>query len=155
MSPPVSKEAREWVPIGEEDGYNFVKIGNYLLEVSSLLYFVCYMLSIWATLEQPRNSCMMDCASLKAVAFLANAQQFHTYVGAFGGPAQKPLRLLSTWECMQQLERERPDMLDAESLVVRSESGFTGCKDRLSQSQIYTQGFGQAVCEICHTVWLS
>ena len=139
--------------LGEADGYNFVKTGNYLMEISSLIYFLCYLLSIWVALEQPQNSCMMDCASLKGVALYCNAKRYLTYMGSFGGPTVKPLQILSTWEKLRGLERPRPSMVEAESLVVRSEKGFTGRKDLLHQSQVYTQLFGCAVCEICQADW--
>lgn len=139
--------------LGEEDGYNFVKVGNYLMECSALVFFLCYLLSIWVTLEQPKNSCMLDCPSLKGVAYYTRAIRYFTFMGSFEGPSMKPLQLLSTWESMSRLQRPRPQMMAAESLVVRSETGFTGRKDLLRQSQMYTQAFGRAVSQICQEEW--
>ena len=53
--------------LGPEDPYQFVKDGNSLMECSALVYFVCYLLSIHVTLEQPTTSVMSLCASLKGV----------------------------------------------------------------------------------------
>ena len=139
--------------LGEEDGYSFVKVGNYLMECSALIYFLCYLLSIWVTLEQPKNSCMLDCPSLKGVAYYTRAIRYFTFMGSFDGPSVKPLQLLSTWEAMSMLQRPRPQMMAAESLVVRSETGFTGRKDLLRQSQMYTQASGRAVSQICREQW--
>ena len=74
-------------------------------------------------------------------------------MGAYNGPTVKPLELWSTCPCIGGLETGRPDMPEAESLVRRSRSGFTGRKDLLQQSQIYTQEFGRAVAEICTREW--
>ena len=139
--------------LGEADGYDFVKTGNYLMEITSLIFFLCYLLSVWVAIEQPKSSCMMECASLKGVAYYCQARRIMTYMGAFSGLSQKPLQILTTWEKLQGLERPRPSMVEAESLVERSENGFTGRKDLLQQSQVYTQTFGHSVCEICQAEW--
>lgn len=139
--------------LGPEDPYQFVKDGNALMECSALVYFVCYLLSIHVTLEQPTTSVMSLCASLKGVLFFTNAVRYKVYMGAYNGPTVKPLELWSTWPCIGGLETGRPDMPEAESLVCRSRSGFTGRKDLLQQSQIYTQEFGRAVAEICTREW--
>ena len=95
---------------------------------------------------------MLDCPSLKGVAFFTRAIRYKTFMGAFSGPSEKPLELLSTWFAIKDLEREKPLMF-SEPLVTRSESGFTGRKDVLQQSQVYTQQFGRAVCEVCRRHW--
>ncbi len=73
--------------------------------------------------------------------------------GAFCGPSPKPLQLWSTWERIGELQRERPFMPDAVSLVTKDENGFTGKKDLLHESQQYTPAFGRAVSELCQTEW--
>lgn len=138
--------------LGEANCYEFVKNGNFLLEISALIFFLCYLLSVWVTLEQPKNSCMLACPSLKGVAYFTRATRYKTFMGAFSGPSEKPLQLLSTWFAIKELEREKPYIF-SEPLVTRSESGFTGRKDLLGESQIYTQQFGRAVCDVCRIHW--
>ena len=95
---------------------------------------------------------MLACPSLKGVAYFTRATRYKTFMGAFSGPSEKPLQLLSTWFAIKELEREKPYIF-SEPLVTRSESGFTGRKDLLGESQIYTQQFGRAVCDVCRIHW--
>ena len=74
--------------------------------------------------------------------------------GSFGGPSPKPLQLWSTWQRISEMQRERPFMPDADSLVTRDDrGGFTGKKDLLHDSQEYTAAFGRAVTRLCETEW--
>ena len=62
---------------GGEDSPIFVQVGNGLMEVSSLLFFLCYLLDVWVVLEQPMTSCMPECPSMKVISacrhyFLSN-----------------------------------------------------------------------------------
>lgn len=148
-------EENSFMGIGP-DAFGFVHTGNYLMEISALCYFVSYLTSVWVTLEQPLNSCMPSCGSMRAVLYYCNSVRYLTYMGAFQGQSQKPLQLLSTWPAVSCLTRNRPtDMsVSAEGeLVVRSESGFTGQKQNLKLSQMYTRQFGEAVAGMCQEAW--
>lgn len=140
--------------LGEEDSYSFVKTGNALCEISALMFFLSYLLSVWAVIEQPLNSCMFDTPSMMSVLSFSRAMKHTTWMGAYDGPTAKPLQIWSTWHAVGQLERPKPIMLNPASLVTRSEQGaFTGNKGMLEESQIYTQSFGRAMTEICLREW--
>jgi hypothetical protein len=95
---------------------------------------------------------MLSCPSLKGVAYFTRAVRYKTFMGAYAGQSEKPLQLLSTWFAIKELEREKPLMF-SQPLVTRTQSGFTGQKDLLQQSQVYTQQFGSAVCQLCRRHW--
>ena len=141
--------------LGVAGGYAFVHTGNHLAEISSLIYFLCYLLSVWVALEQPLSSCMMETPSLVGVLLFSHSIRVQTYMGAFQGPTVKPLQIRTTWAALGALEREKPWMEQAESLVTRSASGFTGRKALLHESQVYTKCFGKAICDICRREWQS
>ena len=130
----------------------FVNVGNCLGELSSLLFFVAWCLEIWAILEQPQSSCLPQMATMKAVLQFCGARRFTTYMGQYGGASTKPLQLWSQWSRVTQLECGRPEG-GGEALVTRDGETFTGCKDLLEQSQIYTPGFGRAVARMCQSEW--
>ena len=88
---------------GGEDSPIFVQVGNGLMEVSSLLFFLCYLLQVWVVLEQPMTSCMPECPSMKGVLFYTQSARYVTYMGHYGGPSCKPLQLHSTWPAIAGL----------------------------------------------------
>lgn len=141
-------ETNHW--LGPDNPYEFVTVGNWLAEISSLICFLSYLLSLRFVIEQPTTSCMFQTPSLRGVLFYTHAERYVVYMGSYGGPTVKPLQLYSPWPAIRSLQTERPDLFGAESLVTRSESGsgFTGRKDLLTQSQQYTQDFGKAVANI-------
>lgn len=143
-----------WLGIGAES-FQFVKEGNSLMELSSLVYFVCYLLSVWVVLEQPNTSCLPQCPSFKGVLHYTRSARFVTYMGAYGGPTVKPLQLMTTWNSIRDLVRAKPELGLSSDLVERDgDSGaFTGNRELLRESQMYTQSFGKAVTEICQREW--
>lgn len=137
---------------GGEDSPIFVQVGNGLMEVSSLLFFLCYLLEVWVVLEQPMTSCMPECPSMKGVLFYTQSARYVTYMGHYGGPSCKPLQLHSTWPAIAGLVCPRPAG-GGEALVTRHGDQFTGNKTLLVQSQAYTPEFGRKVAEICRSQW--
>ncbi len=135
-----------------EDAADFVKVGNGLMEVSSLLFFLCYLLEVWVVLEQPISSCMPETPSMKGVLFYTQSARYVTYMGSFNGPSTKPLQLFSTWPAMSALVCPRP-ATSGEALVKKHGDQFTGIKELLVQSQAYTPEFGRKVAEICRNNW--
>ena len=131
---------------------SFVSTGNCLGELSALLFFVAWCLNIWAILEQPQSSCLPLMATMHAVLRFCEAHRYTTYMGQYGGASAKPLQLWSQWSSVTHLECSRPEG-GGEALVIRDGTAFTGCKELLEQSQIYTPAFGRAVARICQDEW--
>ena len=87
---------------------------------------------------------------MSSVLSFVRANKITTYLGAFGGPTQKPLQIWCTRGAYSQLIRQKPDACDSQvSLVTRNDDGsFTGNKDLLVESGAYTSEFGQHVSKI-------
>ena len=131
----------------------FVACGNALGELSSLLFFLAYCLSVWVVLEQPHSSCLPQMPSMSGVLRFSQAFKCTTYMGQFGGASMKQLQLWSTWPKIVGLERPRPDCGGGDQLVVRDGHSFTGNKQLLEQSQIYTPCFGRSLARLCESEW--
>ena len=131
----------------------FVRTGNHLMEISSIIFLVAYLLGLYPVLEQPTSSVMPSCWTFQTVYRFTASRKFVTYMGCFGGASQKPLQLLSPWNRIGLLQREKPTHMISEPLVRRHDGQFTGHKDLLADSQVYTRLFGRAVKDICQAEW--
>lgn len=127
----------------------FVQTGNAHMQVASLCFLIGSVIGVMVCLEQPDNSSMTKCVPLSSVLTFVKACRFKTYLGSFSGPTEKPLQIWSNRACVHQLERECPRWLVSDGLVTRGENGsFTGKKDELVASGVYTRHFGTAVQEV-------
>lgn len=133
----------------------FVVLGNHLMEISCILFLVAHLVGLHVVIEQPGSSVMPLCRSMRSVLEVTTSRKFSTYMGSFNGPSVKPLQLWSPWPKVALLEREKPVGIVTDPLVIHHGDQFTGCKDKLAESQQYTCEFGQAVMEICKTEWSS
>ena len=138
----------------------FVQVGNCFMEIASLLYLMACCCGNMVCLEQPGNSCMVKCPQLRSVLSFVGAHRVKTYLGAFAGPTSKPLQIWTNRKCFSQLSRDCPPKLQlpGESLVTRGPDGsFTGKKDLLEESGVYTAQFGTAVAQVFsqELSWLS
>lgn len=135
----------------------FVRNGNDLMQISSLMFLLAYLCGLWPVVEQPLSSVLPDCPAMRTVIQFTSARKCVTYLGAFEGPSQKPLQLWSPWHRIQMLHRPKPmDLVAVEPLVRRhGDSGerFTGNKDLLRESEAYTKAFGKAVVQLCQAEW--
>lgn len=127
----------------------FVQTGNAHMQVASLCFLIGSVIGVMVCLEQPDNSSMTKCVPLSSVLTFVKACRFKTYLGSFSGPTEKPLQIWSNRACVHQLVRECPRWLVSDGLVTRGENGsFTGKKDDLVASGVYTRHFGTAVQEV-------
>lgn len=132
----------------------WVREGNALMEVSSMIYLIAYLAGLLPVLEQPQSSVMSECYTLRSVLDFTASRQYITYMGAFNGPSQKPFQLWSPWQRISLLCRRRPVDISCEDPLVRRHDGqFTGNKEQLVKSQAYTKEFGKAVMELCTAEW--
>ena len=146
-------ESNQW--LGVFVNREFVRLGNAMGEISSMIFFIRYALSVWVVLEQPTSSCLPQMPSKSGVLHFSRAQRFSTFMGSFGGKSCKPLQLWSTLPRNKDLEVSHPGRLDSGvELVSRDDAGgFTGNKCALRESEVYTPCFGKHVMQICRTEW--
>lgn len=135
----------------------FVLQGNCLAELSSMLLLLAWLLRCRDGLEQPSSSVFPELPSCQAVLRFIGSSRTTTYHYLFGGPTLKPLQLWSSRKFMKKLHRERPPLVNLEaedSLARRGEDGrYSGCKERLVESQVYSPMFGQAIVEAIQEEW--
>lgn len=131
-----------------DESFEFVRIGNRLMDFTALLYLLSFVISTFVVLEQPRDSVLPKCTSMKLVLNFSCSGRVLTYGAAFGAGSLKPWQLWSTNSAILTLERRRPDIFTS-SLMVHSESGrFSGNRDLIRASEIYPPGFGLAVAQM-------
>ena len=136
-----------------DESRGFVSIGNALGELSAMLMFVAHCLSIWVVLEQPHSSRLPNMPSMTTVLYFCQAQKYTTYMGQFGGCLMKQLQLRFNRARITNLECPRPAAGGGDLLVSRDGDAFTGNKDNLVSSQVYTRSLGRAVARICRDEW--
>ena len=134
-------------------GRRFVREGNALMEASSLIYFIAFLLGVFVVLENPTSTVIDKCPSLCGVFTFAEPYCITTYMGAFFGRSVKPLKLWSTLQQLQSLEVDRPTGMADDELVIRDGDQFTGQKDLLQESEVYTPQFGRAVLRVFQDIW--
>lgn len=133
--------------LGNEQ-FEFVRIGNRLMDFTSMIYTFAFALSNFVVLEQPRDSVLPKCTSMKLALDFSSSGCVKTYGAAFGAGSLKPWQLWSNNSAIIALERRRPDV-STSSLMSHSESGsFSGNRDLIRASEIYPPGFGFAVANM-------
>lgn len=90
---------------------HFVKVGNYLMEATGIIYLLAFLCGLNPVLEQPVTSCMMLCPSLRGVFWFTKSKRVVTYMGQFEGPSVKPLQLATSWDAIENLRRPKPASL--------------------------------------------
>ena len=160
MGPPCSSFVILCLALSQRYDYNdwwgdtsreFVRRGNMHMQIAALFFLLACVLGLQVCLEQPSNSCMCQLPPMSSVLSFVRASKITTYLGAFGGPTQKPLQIWCTRGAYSQLIRQKPGHAcdSGTSLVTRNDDGsFTGVKDLLVESGAYTREFGQHVSKI-------
>ena len=124
----------------------FVMTGNSLLIVHSMIMAIALALGHNVGLEQPTSSCMLQTAWMSHIISFFKLKKTHTYLGAYGGRTQRPLVLTSSLD-LTGMMRDHPVM--QETLATRDrDDGFTGKKDLLVESEMYTFAFSEALAKI-------
>ena len=133
--------------LGDTTKY-FVQEGNVLGDITAMIMLLSHLLGCSEAMEQPASSVYPETPCCQAVLRFIGAVKTTTYHYCFGGVTLKPLQLWSSSRFMRALERGRPRCADGatEQLAKRDkDGGFTGDKQLLQESQVYSIQFGQAV----------
>ena len=131
----------------------FVREGNLQAEITCLGFLVGILTGGYPCLEQPLSSVMPRLGSWESLIRCFGLVRTPTYMGAFNGDSMKPLQLWHLPGCgLESLARPRPDpYLFSVSLVEKGEGGaYTGKKDMLMMSEVYTTAFAAAVFDSFH-----
>lgn len=131
--------------------------GNVLADLSALVLLLGYLLELKDGLEQPGSSVLPLTPAIKAVLHFIGSVKTDTYHFNFGAPSLKPLQLWSSCQFMTRMKRDRPAVSGCETsaLAEKNESsgGFTGRKELLKESQVYTLEFGRSVISALLEEW--
>jgi hypothetical protein len=131
-----------------DNGREFVQVGNCHMIITALIYFLATLLQCATCLEQPLNSCLPNCPLMASVLAFCNAIKVNTHLGSFGAETPKPLQIWTTCLELQDLWRPKPGNLPG-TLVSKGPNGaFTGLKEPLQASGIYTRAFGAEVADL-------
>jgi len=125
----------------------FVMTGNSLLIVHSMIMAIALALGHQVGLEQPTSSCMLQTAWMSHIISFFKLAKTHTYLGAFGGRTQKPLVPTSSLD-LTGMMRDRPVMAETLATKDGDANGFTGKKELLVESEMYTFAFSEALAKI-------
>ena len=136
-----------------DEGCKFVKRGNQLLAITSLIWFLAWLQDGQPALEQPGNSVLPKAEPLASVLSFTGSTQTKTWLGAFNAPSLKPLQIWHIAEEYRELRRPRPDNASKERLysVNAGPDGrkrFSGKKGHMKASQAYTRTFARSVASI-------
>ena len=143
----VSKRRLENQWMGD-NGREFVQVGNCHMIITALIYFLATLLQCATCLEQPLNSCLPNCPLMASVLTFCNAIKVNTHLGSFGAETPGPSQIWTTCLELQDLWRPKPGNLPG-TLVSKGPNGaFTGLKEPLEASGIYTRAFGAEVADL-------
>ena len=130
-------------------GKAFVHKGNSLMIVCSMIMAIAASLGHGIGLEQPSSSAMFRTFWMAHIIEFFKLERTLTYLGAFGGRTCKPLVLLCSYK-LDAMIRDKPVLNEA--LATRGEGenshSYTGKKDLLSDSEVYTVSFAETLAKI-------
>ena len=136
-----------------DTGKTFVKDGNKQMHITSLMYFVSWLIGCCPVLEQPLSSVLPKICPLSTVLRFTRSKRTVTWMGSSKGGSPKPLQLFHTAAAYQTLKRPCPAFKFRQNILVNrfcdknGKTKFRGAKC-LKASQEYTAEFGRAVAVI-------
>ena len=80
------------------------------MDFTALTYLFAFAVSKFVVLEQPRDSVLPKCTSMKLVLNFSCSGCVQTYAAAFGAGSLKPWQLWSNDSAIVALEGRRPDV---------------------------------------------
>eukprot|EP00435_Cladocopium_sp_Y103_P055403 s261_g18.t1 len=137
--------------------YPSVARGNLMVSRMALILYLCIYRGIHFLLENPEQSLIWFHPRLRALLLHHQIFECKTYLGMFGAKTWKPVLLVSSDPCVQQLARrlDRSKFEPSDSTVVYWDSQgrkrFKGAGKKLKQTQVYPPAFGREVCRLYTT----
>ena len=131
----------------------FVRRGNEILLRSAMMILLALLTSVRPVVEQPTSSVAHRLSMMSKLSTYFGVCRVPTYLGAFGAPSLKAMKLLGFGDAgpwVRRLRRAPPvgKMLLTLAIKHRTKNGkraFTGKPQKVKQSACYTLAFGQAV----------
>ena len=133
--------------IGDEF-YLFVRDGNLIMSVTSLMIFLAWLVETTPVLEQPVNSVLGSCVPLRIVLCFCGMKRLCTWLGSYGGATEKPLHLWYLSGIYAELKRTKPRLSRKTLYVTRGDRSWDGRKGDLRESQSYPQAFAERVSQL-------
>ena len=109
---------------------------------------LAHFLGLTSLLEQPRSSLYNFIPFFHRYMEVAGSIKSSTYLGSFGAPSEKAVKILHTCRWGTKLKRKKPAKGTKQQLVVRKGRKVTGRKDKMAASAAYPRGFGFAVAAL-------
>ena len=129
----------------------FVRDGNGQMLVTSLLYFLSWLVGNSPILEQPACSVLPKIQPLRMVLAFTRSYKTHTWLGSFNAPSKKPLQIWHVSPVFQGLKRARPTDTKAPLTRMLIEGGrrkVYGNKKAMKESQAYPEEFAIEVAQL-------
>jgi len=138
------------IPLGD-NSKPWVRAGNHMLTCTVIVCALAWLLQCNFSWEHPLASlvnyvpCVQNLLQLPGVHITTNV-----FLGCFGAPTPKPLKLLNSCQWAPQLRKPFPKGLGrlVRIKVVNGKKRVTGIKSKLKDSQAYPRGFGEAVVNL-------
>lgn len=121
----------------------FVRQGNEVAVKVTLKCMLAFALGCHSVTEQPVSSLLNFAPFYKQFLSVSKSTTVLTYLGQFGSPSAKPIKVFSTLHSLRELKRPMPKGL--EKLSRRKGKRVWGNLASLSASQAYPPAFGRAV----------
>lgn len=146
----------EQAPLGREH-FPSVSRGNLMVSRMALILYLCIYRGIHWLVENPEQSLIWFHPRLRELLMYHEIFECKTYLGMFGAKTWKPVLLVSSDPCVQQLARrlDRSKFEPSDSTVVYWDSQgrkrFKGAGGKLKRTQVYPPSFGREVCRLYTT----
>ena len=133
-------------PLGNE-AIGIVQDGNELAVLVTFHVMLGALVRVDPILEQPQTSVLHLLPTVKRVFALLQVRKTITYLGAFGSPTKKPLKLyhVKTWP--RHLTRPKPVGKRQQLATKNKSGGCNGDRKMLLFSSAYPIAFGEAVAK--------
>lgn len=135
-------------PFGDE-GREFVRMGNGFAIRSIFCALFGYLIGLQWIMEQPISSNVVCLPFVAEFMNFCQASAVVTYLGGYGGPSVKPIKLLTTARFALKLRIKKPVGLS--KLVRRNKKDprrVDGLRKELTASAAYPSHFGFAVAQL-------
>jgi hypothetical protein len=132
-------------PFGD-DAKMFVQRGNNQVLRVTLACLIAWLLGLDFVIETSLSSLIPCVPYVQELLSLSDASRHVCWLGFFGAPSPKPIKLLTTapW-IFKVFSRSVGSGRLCKSVVVNGKKRVSGIKDAVAQSKVYPEAFGKAL----------